>query len=425
MVTEIRKMQVAIDDVKPFPGNARRGDLPTVRESVKTHGQYRSILVQESTGHIIAGNNTWQAMKDEGFINIDIEIIDVDDTTAKKINLMDNRANDLAGYDDQALADLLNDIPDFEGTGFERQDLDALMAGLTTYGGFGHGSASEKPDDPITQPGELIHMGDHRLMCGSCIDPAHLRHLMDGMLADLVVTSPPYNQELDSFKPSGMQKENPAWVQRMAGAYADSLPEPDYQDQQLQMFANVVEVCETDASFFYNHKIRYRDKYALSPREWIDRSLHWSVRQEIIWDRSSSITLNAKMFMPVDERVYWLIRGDKFHFNDKARIKAMGTIWRIAPHAEIAESAPFPVELPQRCIVACAPAHGIVLDPYAGTGTTMVAAMNTGRACYMMEIDPGYCDVIVKRWQDLTGGTPERIPPPDGLSFLETTPTEN
>lgn len=405
-MTEIRYERVKIDAIKPFPGNARKGNVEMLRESLRVHGQYRPLVVQESTGYILAGNHTWEAMRENGESEVDIGIIDVDDDKAKKIVLVDNRSNDVAEYDDKALADLLAEIPDLEGTGFTRLDLDAMIASL---GGYGRsGSVSDIPEEPITKPGEIITLGDHRLMCGSANSVFDMQELMNDELADLVITSPPYNQGLDAFKPSGMQKENSKWVQRMSEAYEDSMPEDKYRESQTQMFLIVASHCTEMASFFYNHKIRYRNKYASSPREWIDHLADWRVRQEIIWDRSSSITLNAKMFMPQDERIYWLIRGDEFHFNDKARIKAMGTVWNITPNAEIQVSAPFPVELPQRCIAACAPENALVLDPYAGTGTTMVAAHNTGRRCYMMELNPAYCDVIVERWRELTGGTEER-----------------
>ncbi len=405
-MSDIRYITAPIDELKPYPGNARVHNFDVIKESLEKHGQYRPLVVQESTGYILAGNGTWEAAKQLGRTTIDIGVIDVDDDQARRIVLVDNRSNDLAGYDEKALTDLLAELPDLEGTGFHQDDLDAMIASLD---GFGRNPGTkDPPGDPITKHGDIIIMGDHRLMCGSSLSVTDMQQLIGSDLVSLVVTSPPYNQMLDSFKPSGMQKENPAWVERMSKAYDDSMPESEYQEQQLRMFDIVEQYCTNDASFFYNHKIRYRDKYALSPREWLDQLHGWKVRQEIIWDRSSSITLNAKMFMPQDERIYWLIKGERFHFNDKARIKAMGTVWRIAPNAEIAVSAPFPIELPQRCIISCAAPEAIILDPYAGTGTTMVAAQNTGRRCFMMEIEPAYCDVIVQRWRDLTGGTEER-----------------
>lgn len=409
-MTEIRYEQVPVEDLKPYPGNARRGDVEMLRKSLRSHGQYRPIVVQESTGYILAGNHTWLAAQAEGWEKIDVGFIDVEDDQARRIVLMDNRSNDLAGYDQQALADLLIELDTLEGTGYDSSDLDALIAEVSPAYGRG-GSAMEPPEVPVTQRGDLIILGEHRLLCGDATEEGDLRKLFGGptdMRAALVVTSPPYNQQLDSFTPSGMQKENPDWVNRMAQAYKDSLPEDEYRALQRKMFFNVMQVCAPDASFFYNHKVRYRDKQVVHPLEWVGDLPDWRVRQEIIWDRSSSITLNARMFMPCDERIYWLTRGEKFNFNDRTEIKSLSTVWRVAPHAEIQLSAPFPVELPERCISACSDRGDIVLDPYAGTGTTMVAAHRLGRRAFLVEVDPGYCDVIVTRYEELTGDTAVR-----------------
>jgi len=221
----------------------------------------------------------------------------------------------------------------------------------------------------------------------------------------MVFTSPQYNQSLDSFKPSGMQKENPGWVEKMGGAYFDSKPEPEYQAEQCSLLELIASITTPDASVFYNHKHRYRDKEVLSPLRWLWKS-SWKLRQEIIWDRAGSVTLNARMFMPVDERIYWLTKGEKFYFDDQTEIKSWGSVWRIAPKNEIkGVSAPFPNELPERGIRACSKSGDLIFEPYCGTGTSLVAAERLGRKCYATEINPAYCDVILARWEQFTGKT--------------------
>lgn len=422
----MERRTIAIRDLKPYPGNARKGDIPKIRESLRTHGQYRSIVVQESTGYVLAGNHTMLAADEEGWDRLECDVIDVDDEQARKIVLVDNRSNDLAEYDNKALADLLSELDSLEGTGYDSSDLDALLAEVSP--GFGRaGEGNEPPADPITQPGDVIELGPHRLICGDATDQETYERLFAEDRAALVITSPPYNQRLDSFTPSGMQKENPDWVNRMADAYKDSMPEAEYRQDQLVMLWLVHKYTTDNASFFYNHKVRYRDKRAVPPWEWLgdaEPPMHeWQVRQEIIWDRTSSITLNARMFMPQDERIYWLTKGD-FKFNDTTEIKSFGTVWRIAPKAEIQVSAPFPTEIPERCIAACSDRGDVVLDPYAGTGTTMVAAEALGRICYSIELDPGYCDVIVDRWERLTGKKAVR-PPVDYPSDHDTSPSSS
>lgn len=127
---------VSIDELTPHPKNVRQGDIGAISESLKAHGQYRAIVAQRSTGHILAGNHTWKAAKALGWKEIAVHWADCDDDTALRIMLADNRANDLAMYDQQALAGLLSELSTTEqlllGTGYTAEFLDELNSDLTT-----------------------------------------------------------------------------------------------------------------------------------------------------------------------------------------------------------------------------------------------------------------------------------------------------
>lgn len=114
-----------------YPGNARRGDVEAVRESLRTNGQFRPLLVQVSTSHVLTGNHTLDGMLAEGWDSADVALIDCDDDTARRIVIADNRTSDLGGYDERALADLLREIgDDLTGTGFDQDDFDDLLASI-------------------------------------------------------------------------------------------------------------------------------------------------------------------------------------------------------------------------------------------------------------------------------------------------------
>ena len=123
---------VPIDSISPHPRNVRQGDIGAIVESLKTHGQYRPIVVQKSTGHILAGNHTWKAARLLKMDTIAVTEIDVDDDQALRILLTDNRSNDLAAYDEHALLELLQELAAtelaLEGTGFTPEDLDDKIA---------------------------------------------------------------------------------------------------------------------------------------------------------------------------------------------------------------------------------------------------------------------------------------------------------
>lgn len=408
----VRSEQVPVGDLVHYPGNSNEGDVDTIRESLRLHGQYRGVVVQLSTNYVLAGNHTLKAARLEGWTHIQVDWVDVDDTTALKINLIDNQAPRLGKTNDEALAELLQNLGgDFAGTGFEAPDLSKLLDSLAPAATEDEDFVPPVPAQPVTQIGEVIRLGPHRLICGDSLNPDTYRTLLNGERAQLIVTSPPYNQKLSDFKKSGMAKNDASWgnwVERMASAYGDNLPEHVYQQQQKDLLDRCAEAAAPGASFFYNHKVRYRDKHVLHPFEWLpfraDDPSPWRMRSEIIWNRqSTSLTFNARMFYPRDERIFWLTLGDKFYFSNTGVVKAWGSVWDISPRIDVAVSAPFPMEVASRPILACSQHDELVLDPYAGSGTTLIACEKHGRTGRMIELNPAYCDVIVERWEKFTG----------------------
>jgi modification methylase len=258
------------------------------------------------------------------------------------------------------------------------------------------------------KPGQIWQVGEGRLMCGSAMEEAQVDQLLDGELIDLIVTSPPYNQKLNKMKADDKQIGSKNFIHKMSVAYFDALPEEEYQAQQIQLCNMLLKKCKPLASFFYNHKIRYRDRVILSPMEWL-KSIQWNIRQEIIWSRKCATTISDGMFMLTDERIYWLSQKD-FYFDNQPEIKSWSTVWEIAPRPECDyASAPYPNELPKRCILACSKPGELVFDPYMGSGTTLIVADGLKRKCYGMEINPAYCAVILDRFAEATGKKPYLI----------------
>ncbi len=143
---------VPLDRLTTYPGNARRGDLDAIRESLRRNGQYRPLIVQRSTGFVLAGNNTMHAMQAEGMAEAEVKWLDVDDEAARRIVIADNRTADLGTYDDRALVTLLREVgEDLEGTGYDLDDYDDLLAALQ------EADADNPPAEPtvlLTSTGE-------------------------------------------------------------------------------------------------------------------------------------------------------------------------------------------------------------------------------------------------------------------------------
>jgi DNA modification methylase len=207
-----------------------------------------------------------------------------------------------------------------------------------------------------------------------------------------VVTSPPYNQNIESFKPSGMHKETD-WVKNISSGYFDSRTEEDYQRDQLELLAACFEATAGDGSVFYNHKLRWRDGHIIHPLAWINLS-EWRLRQELIWSRDGSVTLNARMFAPSDERIYWLVK-DIHKWNQE--MVGFLTVWQLKSVPFANHPCVYPLEIPRRCIAATTDAGDLVLDPYAGSGTTLRAAKDLGRRAIGIELEERYCEIAAKR----------------------------
>jgi len=131
---ELHDEAVPIEDVTPYPGNARRGDIPKIRTSLLKHGQYKSLPVQRSTGYVLMGNNTYAAMRELGYTVVAVKYLDVDDDKAREMLLVDNASSDEAIYDDRALAALLAKVEDWDASGYAPDDLDDLLVALGEQG---------------------------------------------------------------------------------------------------------------------------------------------------------------------------------------------------------------------------------------------------------------------------------------------------
>ncbi len=211
-------------------------------------------------------------------------------------------------------------------------------------------------------------------------------------LFTLVFTSPPYNQNLQAFKPSGMHKET-NWVKRISSSYYDTMDEPEYQREQIELLDICHDRATDDGSLFYNHKLRWRDTIPIFPISWLLQT-KWKMRQEIVWARDGSVTQNAKMFPPSDERIYWM-RNKSFKWA-RANPTWM-SVWKISSDADTPHPVAFPIELPTRAIVSVTEEGDSVLDPFAGSGTTGRAAKDLGRKCTLIEREERYCEIAARR----------------------------
>ena len=430
--------QVKTGQLNLHPHNARQGDVGAICQSLEAHGQYRPLVVQRSTGNVLAGNHTLRAAQALGWTEVDVTYLDVDDDQALRILLVDNRSNDLATYDNSVLTDLLESLvrSDFglEGTGFDGSDLDDLLAEFQEDTEAEVKEDTEVPaipENPVTKPGDVWLLGPHRLICGDSRDAKTVAKLLDGTKINLAFTSPPYAEQREYDASSGFKPIKPS----------------EYVEWYAPISANVAEHLAEDGSYFINIKPASNgldtELYVFDLVLAHARSWGWHFAAEFCWERAGIPGKPSRRFKNQFEPVYqfarndWKFRADQarhrsakafaydadhgasaaanqgrdFVFREENKTEGMAYPGNRLPtfagtHDATGHAAAFPVGLPEFFVKAYTDANDAVYDPFMGSGSTMLAADNQGRIGYGCELSPAYCDVIAKRYQRHSGIVP-------------------
>jgi DNA modification methylase len=360
----------SINSLKSDHKNARRRtdrSSELIKESLQRYGAARSIVIDEDN-RILAGNGTIEGAKAAGIKNVRIietegdEIIAVRRTGLSEdqkvgLALADNRTADLSEWD-QEMLHRLSEEHDIEPW-FNQEDLDELL-NVTEL----------DPEGGNTKPGDLWILGNHRLLCGDSTNIQHVERLMDGQKADMVFTDPPYGMNLDTdYSKMGTSTKTYKQVHDDdkpfdAGAMMKLLPAPVWYIWGADYFCKSIPLWEQGSTLIWAkaHSEEENKVYGSS--------------FEVCWR------------FPKAKKELWFVR--RIHMTDE-HLKAHPT--------------QKPCELPVRAIEKDSKPGNLIVDLYGGSGTTLIACEKTSRHCRMMELDPAYCDVIVKRWEDFTGKT--------------------
>lgn len=388
----LRHLTVRVDELRHHPDNARQGDVGAISESLSRFGQVRPIVVQASTGYVIAGNHVLAAARALGEPEIAAVRVDLDDAEALAYLVADNRTADLATYDLERQAAVLRQLAEsgrLEGTGYDGDDVDRALADLARSAVplYERESDLPVPADPVSRSGEVYQLGDHRLICGDSTDPAVMAELMAGHVADLLFTDPPYGVDYGGGTKARRRFEG----DRTTGVYGAFLP--------------VAKAVLRPSAAIY---LWFADKAMVDVGLALEAN-GFEVRNNVVWLKSASAgfgALTAQYHARHELCCYAVRRGTPAYWCGP---KNETTVWEVA-QARVNDLHPTqkPVELPERAIRNSSPARGIILDPFAGSGPTLVAAEQAGRRAFLAEIDPRYCDVIRRRYADLVG-----VPDPD------------
>lgn len=387
-----------ISDLSTYHKNPRRGDADAIAESLKARGQYRPIVVNIGTHashdyEILAGNHTYLAAKKLGWKTIQATTVDVDDDQAAQIVLADNRLADLGGYDDETLSALLSDVSSLDGLGWSQDDVDELAAALEPERDDSEVEDVEVPDDAPqrVKRGEIWVLGEHRLMCGDSTKPEDMRKLLGGGEADLWLTDPPYNVAIVGKTKKHLTIENDSWAN-----------DDEFVEFLRKAFVTALDVLKPGCAFYVWFAQTQAENFLAAA----DKA-GMTIRQTLIWAKST-FSLGRQDYQWKHEPCLYGWKDGASHrwFSDRKQT----TVLEFEKPARNAEHPTMkPVPLMAYEIRNSSRVGDTVLDSFGGSGSTLMACEQTGRKCVTMELDPHYCDVILKRWEDYTGQKAERI----------------
>lgn len=354
---------------------------------------------------IVAGHARAKAAQELGIEKVPVVFRDDwTDAQRRAYTLADNQTTMMTGWDDDQLAYELDSLADEFDMGDFGFDLDSALEDLPT------GASDEVPEDAPerVKPGEVWLLGQHRLMCGDSTDAASVAKLFDGDRADVCFTSPPYNMAA-----GGTYDDVPNKAMHGGRAYrqyTDDLDDGGYTDLLVKSLGNALDHCD-DAMFnigiLAGSKVGVANMmHAFAPK----------IVDIVVWNKDISMPMglpsNRGMLSHRCEPIFCFSNSGERSFTHPQWDRGNG-INRIdtsnASGNKFASNhaATFPVELAERVVGQFSKSS--VCDLFGGTGTTLVACESLGRRCYMMEMDPRYCDLIIKRWEDMTGREAERV----------------
>lgn len=372
-----------VADLIPYARNSRthsEEQVAKIAASIKEFGFLNPVIVDGDNG-IIAGHGRIMAAQKLGMEQVPtIEASHLTDAQRRAYIIADNRLALDAGWDDEMLrvefAELEGAGFDLELTGFTLDEIDALQIEEVEEGLTDEDAVPDVPEDPVTVEGDVWVLGNHRLMCGDSTSIDAVNYMLQGRKADMVNTDPPYGV---SYQSNMRTKSDKFAVLKNDDVFLDIAP--------------VIHACSEGWVFVWT-------SWKVLP-QWLDQfeSFGYPTNQVIWYKPGGGIGDLKKTFASDYETALVWHRGAELTG------KRIGSVWKVSKDGatEYLHPTQKPVALAEEAIDKTTRKGAVVLDLFGGSGSTLIACEKTGRHARLMELDPKYCDVIVKRWQDFTG----------------------
>lgn len=392
-----------IDKLIPYARNSRTHSdeqVAQIAASIKEWGWTTPVLVDD-TGQIIAGHGRIMAARKLGMSEVPVIVAEGwTDAQKRAYVIADNKLALNAGWDNEMLALEFGELEglgfDLELTGFTLDEIDAFKPVEITEGLTDEDEVPDVPVDPVTKLGDVWVLGEHRLMCGDSTSVSAFDQLMGGAKADMIFTDPPYGMSYGGGRAAG----DHALDKKTGGVKIKShgmILNDDLQGDDL--IALVRDAIATSSAAMKEGGALYA---CFTWRTYAEfeaglESCGHKVKACIVWDKKS-IGLGNSHYRPQHEFIFYC--GGQWYGD-----KSQSDVWYMSRGAtgKYVHPTQKPVELVERALNNSSKAGDVVIDCFGGSGSTLIACEKTNRHARLMELDPKYCDVIVKRWQDFTG----------------------
>ncbi|PWR02383.1 DNA methylase [Meridianimarinicoccus roseus] len=376
-----------VADLIPYARNARthsERQVALIAGSIREFGFNNPVLVDGGNG-IIAGHGRVLAARQLGMTTVPvIELAHLSEAAKRAYVLADNKLAEAAGWDRDLLALEVADLSalgiDLAELGFAGAELDALLAHDARDAK--EEETPEPPADPVSRHGDLWRLGNHRLICGSATDEAVVARVLEGVRPHLMVTDPPYGVNYD-----------PAW-RNETGAAKTKRTGKVLNDDRAD-WREAWDLFPGDVAYVW-HGALHAGTVADSLK-----ASGFAIRSQIVWAKDR-LVLSRGHYHWQHEPAWYCVRGKGHWSGDRTQ----STLWQIPNRdqdAATVHGTQKPVECMRRPILNNSAPGQAVYEPFSGSGTTVIAAQTTGRACHAVELDPAYVDVAVQRWQAFSG----------------------
>ena len=404
-MAELKVEQWAIDRLTPYARNPRKNEhaVPKMASLIKEFG-FKVPVVARSDGSVVDGHLRLMAARHLGMETVPVVLADEwTEAQVKAFRIAVNKSAELAEWDTSLLALEIEDLKeldfDLELTGFELPELDEILSAGEQAGTEGQtdpDAVPEAQEAPVTREGDVWLLGRHRLMCGDSTDAGSVALLMAGEKADMVFTSPPYNASASSIGPGKKFGDRRPDVKM----YGENVTDAKTSDEYVGFAKSVLKNCLdfTDGMVYWNVNYNSNSKF-----EYIAQIVDYldMLVDQVCWKKHLTITNTGGGYTRIWEPIYVFST-----LKTPLRLREVAmNFWEVDNvGATVGDHhACFPVALPLKALDLYGDQIKTVLEPFCGAGSTLIACEQRGVACRGMELEPRFCDVIVRRWQEFTG----------------------